>query len=206
MTLQADVAGVILTGGRSRRMGGVVKAHKPLAGIPLIQHVINRIQPQVSRLTLSVEHIRADYDCYGLKQIADPRPGSCGPLGGLQAAMAELDAKVEWLLLVPCDAPFLPLDLAIHLRTQALDSFMEAAVVSYQSELQPTFSIWNRSLLPALSASVLEQGMGGFKQFIDHHPVAVLDWKYSDISPFFNINDSGKMAEANLILEQKLVI
>ena len=198
----ASIAGVILAGGLSRRMGGVSKAHELLGGKPLIQHVIDRLQPQLGSLVLSVERESEEFADYGLVQVADPEPGSCGPLGGLLAAMRQTDAGNDWLLLAPCDAPFLPRDLAVRLKQQAEKSAAEGCVVRYDAEVQPTFSIWNRSLLPALETAVLAQGMGGFKQFLKVHPLAVLDWESSDISPFCNINDPGALVEANLILSQ----
>ena len=117
----ASIAGVVLTGGRSRRMGGVIKAHELLGGKPLIQHVIDRVKPQVGRLVLSVEKVSGEFTPYGLEQLADPEPGSCGPLGGLLSALSTLDAGCDWLLLAPCDAPLLPLDLAVKLERHAVE-------------------------------------------------------------------------------------
>jgi molybdopterin-guanine dinucleotide biosynthesis protein A len=202
----AAVAGVILTGGRSRRMGGVIKARQILGGQTLIQHVIDRMNPQVGQLLLSVEYESADYACYGLQQIADPVPGSNGPLGGLLSALSNLRDHQDWLLLAPCDAPFLPLDLGRKLKRQAVKMQAQGCVVRYRSEVQPTFSLWNRRLLPVLKSAVLEQGMGGFKQFLRVHDLAVLNWKGSDISPFFNINDPVSLAEAERLIESGSVV
>lgn len=190
------VAAAILTGGRSKRMGGAVKAHQLLGGHPLIRHVIDRVRPQVTRLVLSVERESEEYVCYGLDQVADPRPGSHGPLGGLLASISQLEGSEEWLLLAPCDAPFVPHNLAEKLKKHAMESGGDGCVVRYLSEVQPTFSIWNESLAPALGSAVLEEGMAGFKQFLRINPLPVLDWESSDISPFFNINDSADLAEA----------
>lgn len=201
-----SVAGVILTGGRSKRMGGVIKAQQLLGGQTLIQHVIDRMKPQVEQLVLSVEKVSTDFASYGLQQLADPEPGSNGPLGGLLSALSNMDKHQGWLLLTPCDAPFLPLDLGQQLKKQAVEMEAQGCIVCYQSEVQPTFSIWNRSLLPMLKSAVLEQGMGGFKQFLRVHTLAVLDWKESDISPFFNINDPGALAYANRLFERKTMI
>ena len=201
----SSIAGVILAGGRSRRMGGVAKAHELLAGKPLIQHVIDRLQAQLGSLVLSVERESAEFAPYGLQQVADPEPGSCGPLGGLLSAMRQMDAGGDWLLLAPCDAPFLPRDLAARLKQQAVIAGGEGCVARYQAELQPTFSIWNRSLLPVLESAVVEQGMSGFKQFLNSYPLAVLDWDTTDISPFCNINDPDSLAEVNRLLQQKMV-
>jgi molybdopterin-guanine dinucleotide biosynthesis protein A len=194
-------AGVILTGGRSRRMGGGFKAMALLNEKPLIRHVIDRLQPQVQTLVLSVEKYSPEFGVFDLQQVEDPRPGSRGPLGGLLSALAHLESSCDWILLVPCDAPFLPLDLASRLMECALDGGQAGCVVRYDSEIQPTFSIWHRRLLPQLEKAVLEKDMAGFKQFLRDTPVAILEWEPSDPSPFFNINDPDSLIEAARLLD-----
>ena len=49
MALQPAIPGLILAGGRGQRMGGGDKALLPLAGRPLLGHVIERLAPQVGR-------------------------------------------------------------------------------------------------------------------------------------------------------------
>ena len=196
------LAGVILAGGRSRRMGGGFKALAPLGGEPLIRHVIDRLQPQVRSLVLSVEKHVPDFEVFGLPQVEDPAPGSRGPLGGLLSALANMEMGCDWMLLAPCDAPFLPLELAERLLKCALDDDQAGCVVRYDEEIQPTFSLWHRRLLPRLREAVLEEGMAGFKQFLRDTPVANLDWKYSVPSPFFNINDPDTLAEAARLLDR----
>jgi molybdopterin-guanine dinucleotide biosynthesis protein A len=195
-----STAGVILCGGQSRRMGGSDKANRILAGKPMIQHVIDRMRPQVGKLVLSVEQYSDHYSEYGLEQVIDLVPGHAGPLGGLLSALKATAADQEWLLLAPCDAPFLPVDLGQQLKTAALNSGRQGCVVSCDGAIQPTFSIWNRSLLSTLEQAVLTKGMAGFKQFLDYSPQGLLDWERSDISPFFNINDSTSLADAERIL------
>lgn len=198
---KTSVAGVILAGGRSQRMGGGLKALARLAGKPLIRHVIDRVQPQVQSLALSVEKYHPDFAAFGLPQVEDPVPGNRGPLGGLLSALANLETGCDWMLLVPCDAPFLPLDLAIRLMECALDDDQAGCVVHYEAEIQPTFSIWHRRLLPRLEKAVLEESMAGFKQFLRGTEVAILEWKPSHPVPFFNINDPDALVEAGRLLD-----
>jgi molybdopterin-guanine dinucleotide biosynthesis protein A len=193
-------AGVILAGGRSRRMGGGFKALAPLGGKPLIRHVIDRLQPQVLSLVFSVEKHVPGFEEFGLPQVEDPTPGSRGPLGGLLSALTNMEMGCDWMLLAPCDAPFLPLELAQRLLNCVLEDDQVGCIVRYDSEIQPTFSIWRRRLLPRLEEAVLEEGMAGFKQFLRDTPVAVLDWESSDLSPFFNINDPDALVEAAHLL------
>ena len=195
-TVSAEaLSGVILAGGRSRRMGGAVKALLPLGDRPLLQHVIDRVNPQLDELLLSVERPSEAFEAFGLPQIEDPQPDG-GPLGGLLSAMLAMSPGHDWLLLVPCDAPFVPSDLAASLLACALAAARPGAVVCYQSEIQPTFSIWSRSILPWLEPAVLEQGMAGIKQFLNVVELAELNWPGSEPSPFFNINDQDALLKA----------
>lgn len=195
------VAGIVLAGGRSRRMGGQQKALLPLAGKPLLQHVIDRIQPQVCCLALSVESESAGWRPFGLPQLPDPSPGYQGPLGGLLAGMRFLQSRAAWLLLVPCDAPFLPPDLGQRLMECAAAAGTPGAVVRCGGDLQPTFSLWHTSLLPSLELAV-EQGMASFRQFLRRLPVplAELDWPEPAPNlaptPFFNVNDPQSLDRA----------
>jgi molybdopterin-guanine dinucleotide biosynthesis protein A len=198
----ADFAGVVLAGGRSRRMGPGDKAFADLAGKPMLQHVIDRIGPQVNRLVLSVEQVSDDYAAFGLAQVADPLPGSRGPLGGLLAALRSLRTKEDWLMLVPCDAPFLPRDLLACLLRGAREEERPGGVISIAGEVQPTFSLWHRELLPRLEWAVLEQKMSGFKQFLGHQALALIEVEPDQAWRFFNINDLQALEQARQRLKK----
>lgn len=200
--VQTRPAGVILAGGRSRRMGRGPKALAPLGNKPLLQHVIDRVAPQVSDLKLSVEQPDERLAAFGLPQIADPGPDA-GPLAGLLTALVNLRSNHSWLLLVPCDAPFLPHDLAARLMERARACSLPAAVVSYRSELQPTFSIWHRSVLRPLEEAFKGGRIAGFKQFLQILDAAVLEWPLADRSPFFNINDPQALLAADSLLDDQ---
>lgn len=197
----APVTGVILAGGQARRFGGGQKALLPLGGKPLLQHVIDRVQHQVWSLVLSVERETAVLEPFGLPQVADPQPGHNGPLGGLLAALMRLEGRAGWLLLVPCDAPFLPLDLAERLLQHAWTAQRPGAVVRYAGELQPTFSLWQNELLGPLETAVRVEGMRGFKEFFGRHPLAELDWPETEGRPFYNINDQASLERAERLLK-----
>lgn len=196
-----SIAGTVLAGGRSRRMGARNKALAPLAGRPLIQHVIDRVGPQVAALALSVETPTAEFETFGLPQLPDPAPGHRGPLGGLLAALRHFSSGHEWLLLAPCDAPFLPPELAATLQARAVEGAVPCALVVYEGEPQPTFSIWNRSLLTGLEQVVGQGEMAGFKAFIRTIPAAECHWPTAHPPPFFNINDDTALDQASRWVE-----
>ena len=193
----------MLAGGRSRRMAGKNKALLELAGKPLLRHVTQRLQPQCSKIYLSVEAPGEVWEEFGLPQIADLQSGSNGPLGGVLAALQYLQDQSEWLMLVPCDAPFLPLDLAVLLLESATEKQCATALVSYQGHWQPTFSLWHREVLPDLRRAVLQLGHKGLKEFLQTQSPAVLAWEEQQPSPFFNINHPSDLAEAAHLLDPR---
>ena len=198
--MPVTVAGTILAGGCSRRMGGRDKALLPLGGRPLLRHVVERVLPQVGELAISVERHVAAYETFGLLQLPDPASGHNGPLGGLLAALSHFGARHEWILLTPCDAPFLPPDLAATLQRSAVAAGAACSVVRYRGELQPTFSIWHRDLLPGVEQAVLRDSLAGFKQFLRTIEAAKCDWQAPSDSlgppPFLNVNDPGELEAA----------
>ena len=185
-------------------MGGRSKALAMLAGRSLLQHVIDRLAPQVAVLMLSVERGDPALEEFGLHQVPDPALGSNGPLGGLLSAIEATPAGCEWLLLVPCDAPFAPLDLAARLFDAAARHGSSGAVARYGGELQPTFSLWHRGVLPALRDAVLHDGMGGFKEFLAVCPLPAADWPESDLPPFFNVNTPDDLLQAERLVRAGL--
>lgn len=195
-----EPAGIILAGGRSRRFGSQPKALAILGGVSLIQHVIERLSPQVAALALSVEQRNPLYNTFGLPQIEDPEPGVKGPLPALLAGLrwAGDQGGSEWLQVAPCDAPFLPTDLvgrlALHLRAQSA----AACVPRFRGELQGACGLWNVSLVDVLEQAVRD-GKRGFREFLEDHPVAVLDWPEplaGAPDPFFNVNTPAQLQQA----------
>jgi molybdopterin-guanine dinucleotide biosynthesis protein A len=191
---EQSIAGAILAGGRSRRLGGTPKALLDLGQGTMLELVLARFAPQVDDLVLSVERTSSDWARFGLEQVGDPEPGFRGPLGGLLATLQTVAERADWLALAPCDAPFLPLDLVQRLAAGRATG--DAVVLRLDGELQPTFSLWSVRLLGPLRHAVLESGMGGFKPFLDGIDWTPLDWPARDAAAFLNINDPATLAAA----------
>ena len=79
--------GIVLAGGRSRRLGGGDKCLLPLAGRPILAHVIARARPQVAALALDANGDPARFAGFGLKVVADSIAGFAGPLAGVLAGL-----------------------------------------------------------------------------------------------------------------------
>jgi molybdopterin-guanine dinucleotide biosynthesis protein A len=193
----SHIAGAILAGGQSSRMAGHNKVLVSLSGQPLIQHVIDRVRRQVDELALSVESLSPVFQDFGLTQLPDPTPGHQGPLGGLLAALRHFASSHDWVVVVPCDAPFVPLDLCKVLHSCATEAAAPCAVIVYEGEEQPTFSIWRSELLADLEVVVGRCGLSGFKQFMQTLQFARCHWPVAEPPPFFNINDRAALDQAS---------
>ena len=63
--------GVILAGGQASRMGGGDKTLRPLAGRRVIDHVLERLRPQVPQMALNANGDPARFAAFELPVIAD---------------------------------------------------------------------------------------------------------------------------------------
>jgi molybdopterin-guanine dinucleotide biosynthesis protein A len=142
---RALIAGVILAGGRSTRMGGGDKTLLPLGGRSMLAHVVERLAPQVDALALSANGDPARFAAFALPVLPDPVPGQPGPLAGILAGIdwaAAIGAGA--LVATPGDTPFLPRDLVA--RLVAAGGGRRAAFVVTRGpagpEMHPTTALW----------------------------------------------------------------
>ncbi len=101
-------------------MGGRDKGLVPYRGKPLVDHVIARIAPQVDELLISANRNLGDYARRGYRIVTDALPDFPGPLAGVLAGLQA--ASHEWVLVVPCDMPQLPEDLARRMAAASRDA------------------------------------------------------------------------------------
>ena len=196
-------AGVILAGGRSRRMGVSRKALLELKGQSLLAHVIERLQPHLNPLLLNCEGETNDFDDFDLTMIPDILPGYRGPLTGLYSALQYLSDRGNdtGLVLCPCDAPFIPSNLVQTLLDECGDGPAPVVVISYHGVLQPTFSLWQNHHLPAIKAAMLDKGVGGLKRVLLSLPHKIVEWAPAEPNPFFNVNTPEDLKTAALWLD-----
>lgn len=154
--MREAVTGVILAGGLGRRMGGVDKGLQLLAGRPLAHHVAERLAPQVDQLLINANRSQAEYAALGYAVLADDIPDFAGPLAGLHAALSV--AVTPWVVTVPCDSPYLPLDLVSRLQAGLQMADGGLAVARVEGRLHPVFCLCRTSLCDALTGYLSRGG------------------------------------------------
>ena len=149
-------SGIILAGGRASRMGGLDKGLMHFRGQPLVAHVIARLQPQVDELLINANRETDTYARLGYPVITDTLSGFHGPLAGLQSGLAQ--ARHPLVVMVPCDAPFLPTDLVARLKAALAQQEVDLAVATTNGRRQPVFSMMHARLLPQLTDYLTQDG------------------------------------------------
>jgi len=185
------VTGLILAGGQGRRMGGVDKGLQPLRGRPLVAWVLDRLKPQVTEVIVNANQNQAEYAQLGCRVVGDEIGGFAGPLAGLHAG---LKANVHpFLVTVPCDSPFLPLDLVARLHAALVANHADLAVAKTGDQPHPVFSLVRESL-----AGHLEKFLAGGGRKIDawYAALKVVEVPFDDeADAFSNINTPEELAE-----------
>ncbi|MDQ0453880.1 molybdenum cofactor guanylyltransferase MobA [Rhizobium paknamense] len=199
MTAGPTFPGVILAGGLSRRMGEN-KANVMLSNRPLLHHIIERLQPQVSLLAINSNIV---LEAEGYPLLADDLPDRPGPLAGIAAAMRFAAGNAcPHVLTAPVDCPFLPTDLVSRLAS-GLEDAETIAVASSGGRLHPVAALWPTGLGETLHRWLSEGESRRVTDFLAQHRVVPVNFTPTSagaLDPFFNINTRDDLAIAEAAL------
>ncbi len=192
-----DVAGVLLAGGRARRMGGGDKCLRELAGQTLLARVIARAAPQVGPLVINANGDPARFAAYGLPVVADSVTGFAGPLAGVLSGMdwaADNAPDCPWIATFATDAPFFPMDMVTRLRTAVHSADMACA--ASDGRAHPVFGLWPVRLRDELRRAMTEEDIRKVDVWTALYRLAQVDFAVHPIDPFFNANRPADLAKA----------
>jgi molybdopterin-guanine dinucleotide biosynthesis protein A len=185
-----EVSGIILAGGRGRRMGEVDKGWIELAGRPLVRHVLDRLTSQVDDIVISANRSLERYRALGYAVVSDVYPGFAGPLAGLHAALPYV--QHETVASVPCDCPGLPLDLVARLQEPLESRRLDVVVAKSGGRVHPVFCLCRRSVWRGLDAFLAG---GGRKVESWYAGLAHAEVSFDDqLEAFRNINAPEDLA------------
>jgi molybdopterin-guanine dinucleotide biosynthesis protein A len=186
--------GVILAGGRATRMGGGDKGLLALGDRALMDHVIERLEPQVDGLVINANGDPARFSRFDLPVIADSIDGSAGPLAGVLAGLdwaASMGA--DCIVTAAADTPFFPCDLVPQLQLAATPDPRRGTA------RQPTFGLWPVALRDDLR-SALAGGLRKVVIWTEAHGGREAVFPFDDVNSFFNVNTPEDLAKAQEIL------
>jgi molybdopterin-guanine dinucleotide biosynthesis protein A len=193
-----DITGVILAGGKARRMDGEDKGLIILKDRAMIDYIITALRPQVGNIIINANRNQKRYSAYGLPVVADMLGDYFGPLVGMATGMHATDQP--YIVTVPCDSPFIPETLVETLYRTLDDKQAEISVAHDGARMQPVFALLRCELLPSLLAYL---GGGGRKidTWYSQHHIALADFSGRP-DTFMNLNTP----EDKLALENRITV
>ena len=190
---QQSITGLILAGGRSSRMAQAGQARDKaliqFKGRRLIDHVFDKLAPQVGGVMINANQNHAQFKSFNVRVLSDAIGDFAGPLAGLHAGL--FASKRPFLITVPCDSPFFPDDLVSRMF-DALESTGSAVAIAMSGDQpHPVFALVRRSVLDHLS-DFLKQGGRKIDAWYDSLTSVQVD--FNDDALFGNINTPQELA------------
>ena len=188
------ITGLILAGGRGTRMGSVDKGLQIFRGVPMVQHVVTRLRPQVSALMINANQHLNDYAAICTPVWPDLMADFAGPLAGLQTGLTH--CQTPYLVTAPCDSPFVPVDLVTRLMTALQQQKADLAVAvtgpPERPQSHPVFCLVHTKLLPHLT-DYLQNGGRKFDAW--YATLSVAQVHFNDEAAFRNINTRDELRQ-----------
>ncbi|RWY84941.1 molybdenum cofactor guanylyltransferase [Rhizobium leguminosarum] len=198
---RSDIAGVVLAGGRSQRMGRD-KAGVMLGAESLLHHALTRLSQQALLVA-----VNADAAAEGMPVVPDRFRGKAGPMAGIHAAMVYAAGlpSITHVVTVSVDCPFFPADLVARLAA-AIERPSQIAIAASEGRSHPVFGLWPVRLAADLEAWIATDEKRRVRDFLLRHDVTEVAFplhptRASLLDPFFNINTPDDLVEAERWLE-----
>lgn len=194
MTTSAQITGLILAGGQGKRMGSVDKGLQRFRGSTMVTHVLRRLAPQVKKVAIIANRNTDAYSVFGAPVWPDDLTGFEGPLAGVETGLRR--CMTDYLVTVPCDCPFLPVDLVQRL-IDALDAGEADLAVAETAEAdgvqpQPVFALMKTMVLPHLSDYL---AAGGRRMDGWYDGITAVKVRFDDSLAFRNINTLSELQQ-----------
>ncbi|MBY5777144.1 molybdenum cofactor guanylyltransferase MobA [Rhizobium leguminosarum] len=198
---KSHIAGVVLAGGRSQRMGRD-KAGVMLGTESLLRHALTRLSQQALLVA-----VNADAGAEGVPVVPDRFRGKAGPMAGIHAAMVYAAGlpSITHVVTVSVDCPFFPADLVARLAA-AIEHPSQIAIAATEGRSHPVFGLWPVTLAADLEAWIATDEKRRVRDFLLRHDVTEVAFplhptRASLLDPFFNINTPDDLVEAERWLE-----
>jgi molybdenum cofactor guanylyltransferase len=201
-SLVSDVTGVLLAGGKSRRMGRdkrvlAVGEQTLLArSLTALRSVFQHVLVIVAQDTAAIET-----DAPVLRDVIP----DCGSLGGLYTGLKE--ARTDWVFAAACDMPFVHSAAIMHFV--GLKHEGDVVMAKLPHGLQPMHALYHRNCLPVME-NLIQARDFKIHRLVDHPSLrvrVVLPEELHLLDPearsFYNINTPDDLDAARVLHENR---
>ena len=177
-----QITGIILAGGKSKRMG-TDKTLLKLNGVSLLERTIQNLQPVCTSLLISSNNPK--HKSFGHKIVPDELQDG-GPIIGIYSCLKK--SETDWNFVLSADAPFLEKEFIQHLISQT--GKFDAIVPIHKKGNEPLIALYNKSSLPVIEKRIHS---GNFKMYdlVEHLNTKFINaetWLEKYPKLFHNIN------------------
>ena len=192
------VTGVILAGGKSRRMGRD-KAFLPFGNGVLIERVID-VAHSVSDELLLITNTPEQYQRFGLPMVSDVIP-EAGSLGGIYTGLVH--AKTPYSLALACDMPFVRPEFLRFLCEMVAEA--DVVIPKNAADFQPLCAVYSQACREPIRQRIETKRLKitGFFDQVRVHVIAgevLARYDPHDVM-FFNANTPEEYEKARRMLE-----
>ena len=181
---------VILTGGKSSRMGYENKSFLKIKDKSFIEILIESLKEKSDEIIINANRDISNYENFGYKVVSDKFDGYKGPLAGLHSAIDLYKNSKEdlWFALFPTDAPII--------NTGIIDNFISITekknkvyICKINNIIEPMFSFWSSKIFVNLNEVLLKNNGYKIMKFAEENGYNFINFQKKKKIEFFNVND-----------------
>lgn len=195
------VSGIILAGGKSRRMGGINKALLEIGGQSIVERVRAALAAVIQDIAI-ITNTPEDFRFLGLPMFGDLIQ-DCGSIGGLFTGLYQCSTSHGFF--VGCDMPFLNEEVIAHMVR--LIAHHDVIIPRIEGRLEPLHAIYSRRCLPYVRELILNEDLAIINLF---PKVKLLEVPQADLAVFdpdfrfiMNINTREDFEKARRMAESQ---
>ena len=187
---------VILTGGKSSRMGYENKSFLKIKDKSFIEILIESLKEKSDEIIINANRDISNYEDFGYKVVSDKFDGYKGPLAGLHSAIDLYKNSKEdlWFALFPTDAPII--------NTGIIDNFISITekknkvyICKINNIIEPMFSFWSSKIYVNLNEVLLKNNGYKIMKFAEENGFNFINFQKKKKIEFFNVNDKNDYTE-----------
>jgi len=169
----------ILAGGHSRRWSGHPKAIADFFGVPMVISLAHRFN-STPLLGLCIRDDQQDWAKHlPIPMVIETHPEFPeGPLKGIHCLLSVLPTQHEWLLVMPCDMPWIPPNIAHTLLWQGQRHAAKIVTLSYANQRHSLVMLVHRSEIQPL-AELLQTGAQRVHEWLSQRNAVRYTWPHS---------------------------
>ena len=197
-SLIADVTGVLLAGGKSRRMGqdkrllSVGEETLYARSLSVLRSIFRGVIVVIAQDSPAVESVTPVF--------RDLIP-HCGSLGGLYTGLKQ--AETEWVFAVACDMPFLNSTVIRHFIE--LRGERDVVMAKLENGFHPMHALYHRNCLPAIERLIHAQDFK-IQRLVEYPALRVRVVTSEELGPldpqghsFYNVNTPDDLSAARVL-------